>query len=222
MTISQVGATTVDSDNASPTSLTTSRTQSAGTDMVLLVILSTEPDVTHDSVTFDGVSMTKEVDSARVSQRRTSLWYLAGPNVTTANIVASLGGAGDVSLIAHSWDNVNQATPIAASAINDNDPPPDSNGDPTITVASAVGELAIDGFAHDDAVTNPVAAGGQTELADHEVIGDFRTASSRKDGAAPNVTFDWTMSANDWTAVAVSLNPASVAPGELRSHQMML
>jgi len=208
MSILQIGSTVTGFDNAMPTSLTVSYTQAAGSNRVLLVIVGTEPDATHDSVTFDGVALTKEADSFRVAQRRTTLWYLAGPNVTTANIVITLGAAADVGMIAHSWEEVNQSTVFNASAINNNDPPPDSDGNPTITVASAAGELAIDGFAHDDE-TNPVPAGGQTELADLNIPGDMQMASSRKDGAAPNVTFDWTMSPNDWTAVAGSLNPAA-------------
>lgn len=222
MAITQFGATTTDFDNAMPTSLTTSRTQVAGSDPVLVVSVATENDPTHDSVTFNGVNLTKQADSLRAGQRRTTLWTLVNPPVVTANIVVTLGSAGDIGMIATSWENVDQTTPVNATAVNDDIPPPDANGDPTITVASAAGEVAIDAFGHDDDATNPVAAGGQTELADVQIVGDFRSASSSKAGAAPNVTFDWTMSPNDWAAAALSLNPAVVVPGELRTHQMML
>ena len=208
MTILQFGATTTDFDNAMPSSLTTSRTQIAGTDPVLLVIVGTENDPTHDSVTFNAVGLTKIVESLRAGQRRTSIWRLINPPVVTANIVCTLGGAGDIGMIAHSWQGVHQTTPVNAFAANDDIDPPGS-GNPTTTVASASGEVAIDGWGHDNAGTNPVAGAGQTELADLIVVGDFRMASSSKAGAAPNVTLDWTMSANDWASVAISLNSAA-------------
>lgn len=222
MTILQIGSTVTGFDNAMPTSLTVSYTQAAGSNRVLLVIVGTEDDSTHDTVTFDGVSLTKEVDSVRAGQRRCSLWYLAGPNVTTANIVISLGSAGDVGMIAHSWQEVNQSTVFNASAVNNDSSPPAAAGDPTITVDSASGELAIDGFGHDDDNVDPVPAGGQTELGDLQIVGDFRMASSRKDGAAPDVTFNWTMDANDWVAVAGSLNPAAPPVAPDQAIQMVL
>jgi hypothetical protein len=221
MTILQFGATTTDFDNAMPSSLTTSRTQIVGVDSILIIIVSTEADPTHDSVTFNAVGLTKIIESVRNNQRRTSIWRLINPPVVTANIVCTLGAVGDIGMIAHSWQGVNQTTPVNASAANDDTDPPGS-GDPNTTVASASGEVAIDGFGHDDDATNPVAGAGQTELADVEVIGDFRMASSSKAGAAPNVTLDWTMSANDWTSVAISLNPAAPPAVPDQPIQMVL
>ncbi len=221
MTILQFGATTTDSDNAMPSSLTTSRTQIAGADPLLLVIVGTENDPTHDSVTFNGVGLTKIIESLRAGARRISIWRLINPPVVTANIVCTLGGAGDVGMIAHSWQGVNQTTPVNASAANDDVDPP-GTGNPNTTVASASGEVAIDGFDHDDNGANPVAGAGQTELADLEIVGDFRMASSSKAGAAPNVTLDWTMSADDWVSVAISLNPAAPPVAPDQSHQMVL
>ncbi len=222
MTILQFGATTTDFDNAMPSSLTTSRTQIVGVDSLLLVIVGTENDPTHDSVTFNAVGLTKIIESLRAGQRRTSIWRLINPPVVTANIVCTLGGPGDIGMIAHSWQGVHQTTPVNASAANDNAPPPDANGNPTTTVASASGEVAIDGWGHDNDGTNPVAGAGQTELADLQIVGDFRMASSSKAGAAPNVTLDWTMSANDWASVAISLNSSAPPAVPDQPIQMVL
>ena len=117
MAITQIGTTVTDFDNATPTSLTTSYTQAAGTDRALVVIVGTEGNVVHDSVTFDGVGLTLELNST-ASGRRVSIWYLANPTVTTANIVVSLASSADVGMIAHSWDEVDQSTPFSGSAAN--------------------------------------------------------------------------------------------------------
>ncbi len=217
MAIAQIGSTTTDSDGTSTTSSgTTSYIQAAGTDRILIAILTTEPMPTHDSVTFDGNSLTKAVDLAN-AERRVSIWYLVNPPVTTANIIATFSVNTDWGVIYHSWSDVDQDNPIAAFASN--------SGTGTavdVTVDSAADELAIDAFNHDDHDSDPVAGGGQTELADLIVADDYRTASSRKDGAAPNVNLSWTMANDDWISCAISMKRASVVPGELRTHQLML
>lgn len=218
MAIDQYGATTTDFDNAMPTSLTTSRTQIAGIDPILVVEVATEDDPTHDSVTFNGVSMTKQVDQLNGTTRRVTIWTLVNPDVVTANIVVTLGSAGDIGMIATSWENVNQSTPVNATAGNSG-----SSTTPSVVVNSASGERVIDVFGHDTPGSDPIVGAGQTELADVEVVDDFRMAASHQDGAAPNVTMDWSGMGNAvWASAGISLNPASVVPGELRTHQMML
>lgn len=217
MSITQIGSTVTDFDNATPTSLTTSYTQAAGTDRALVVIVGTEGDVVHSSVTFDGVALTLERNSLGTG-RRISLWSLAAPNVTTANIVVTLASAADVGMIAHSWQEVKQSAPWSGSAANSG-----SSAAPSVVVPSAVDELVIDGFNHDNDGNNPVVGSGQVELADLAVVGDFRMASSREDGAAPNVTMDWSgMGVSDWASVGGSLQPEVVAPGVGANHQMVL
>ena len=217
MAIVQIGSTITDFDNGTPTSLTTSYTQAAGTDRALVVFVGTEGNVVHSSVTFDGVGLTLELNSVG-SGRRTSVWYLAAPNVVTANIVVTLASAADVGMIGHSWSDVNQGTPFSGSAANSG-----NSATPSVVVPSAVGELVVDGFNHGNDGNNPVVGAGQTELADLEVVADFRMASSREDGAAPNVTMDWSgMGVDAWASVGASLQPAVVAPTVGANHQMVL
>lgn len=217
MPITQIGTTTTDFDNAMGTGITFSYTQAAGTDRLLLVGVATEDDPTHDSVTFDGQSLIKAVDEVRAGQRRSSLWYLIDPPVTTADIVITLGSAGDLAAIAHSWQGVHQTTPVSGSAGNNG-----ASTTVTVDVPSDAGELVIDNFGHDDNGTDPAVGAGQTELADVNVTGDFRAGSSRQDGASPNVTMSWTMTDNDWVTVGVSLQPSVPAPAGAQTHQMML
>lgn len=219
MSITQQGSTVTDSDNTSTTSTaTTSYTQSAGTDMLLIAIITTEDDVPHDSVEFDGNPLTKQVELGNPSgERRVSIWTLVDPPVVTADIVAELGSNADWGVIYHSWQNVSQSTPVNAVASNE-----DIGTLIEVTVNSAVGELCIDAWAHDDDDADPVAGAGQTELADLQVVGDYRAASSRKDGAAPDVTLSWTMDFDDWVSCAISLNPAAPPTPPDQPIQMVL
>ncbi len=212
----QVGSTVTDFDNATPTSLTTSFTQAAGSNLVLVVKVGTEGDVAHSSVTFDGVGMTKEVEFGALS-RRVSIWTLAAPNVTTANIVVTLGSAGDVGMIATSWSDVDQATPASNSASNSAD-----STNSTVTVPSVSGEVVLDAVNHDSSGMDPTVGAGQTEIADVEVIADFRFFSSEQAGAAPNVVMDWTSASGEWVSCGVSLKSSAPPAVPDQSHQMVL
>ena len=217
MAITQLGVVTTAFDDATPTSLTVSRVQPAGTDVVMVAIVTTEGPVVHNSVTFDGVGMTLERNSIG-SGLRTSLWYLVNPNVTTANVVVSLASAADVAVTVPSWEGVDQTTPFSASAANTG-----TSTSTSVVVASASGELVIDGFAHNDDGAVPSAGAGQTELSSFEVTADFYNGCSFENGASPNVTMDWTgFASSDWAAVAGSLQPSVVAPGVGANHQMIL
>jgi hypothetical protein len=212
----QVGSTVTDFDNATPTSLTTSFTQAAGVSLVLVVKVGTEAAVAHDSVTFNAVGFTKQVDFSAFS-RRVSIWTLVDPDVTTADIVVSLGAAGDVAMIADSWQDVDQTTPVSNSASNSG-----NNATPSVVVASISGEVVLDAVNHDDDGSNPTVGAGQTEIADVEVIADFRFFSSEQAGAAPNVTMDWTSSADMWVSCGVSLKSGAPPAVPDQSHQMVL
>ena len=201
----QIGSTVTDFDAGTPTSLTTSYTQAAGTNRVLVVQVATEGDEVVSGVTFDGVALTQEIFEAG-SGRRSSLWYLINPTVTTANIVVTLASSADVGMIASSWEDVHQTTPFRASA------GASGTGNPSVVVSSAVGDLVIDSFDQDDTSTGTPGS-GQTQLAQFEVTGDFQMGSSTEAGASPNVTMDWTgFGSDDFSQVAGSLQPPAGTP----------
>lgn len=200
MTIAQIGSTVTDFDAATPTSLTTSYTQAAGADRVLVVMGSMESNVAINGITFDGQSLTQEIFQAGTG-RRSAIWYLIDPPVTTADIVISLAAAADIGMIATSWSGVDQTTPFSASA------GASGTGNPSVVVASLAGELVIDTFCQDDTTTGTVGA-GQTELAQFEVTSDFQMGGSTEPGAA-SVTMSWTgFGAQPFSQVAASLKEA--------------
>lgn len=201
MAITQIGTTTTDFDAGAPTSLTKSYTQVTGTNTIIVVFVGGNGS-THDTVTFDGDSLGKLIERDN-SGEKISLWYRVAPTVTTANVIASFGGATDCSMIITSWDNVNQDTPFRDSAGNV------GSANPSVVCNSAAGDLVIDGFCHNTDNSDPAVGDGQTELADIEVTGDYRSASSSEPGDSPTVTMDWTgFSASIWSAVAGSLQGA--------------
>jgi len=212
----QVGSTTTDFDNAMTTVLTTSYTQATGSNLVLVVKVGTEGDVAHNSVTFDGVGLTKQIELGAVG-RRTSIWTLINPNVTTANIVVTLGSAADVGMIATSWQDVHQTTPVPGT-----DSASGTSTTPSVTVPSAAGELVIDAVNNGNDAADPTVGAGQTEIADVEVIGDFRFHASQQAGAAPNVVMDWTITSTEWVSCGISLQPPAAPPADGQTHDMIV
>lgn len=212
----QVGSTVTDFDNAMPASITTSYTQATGSDLVLVVMVGTEEDQTHDSVTFDGNALTKQVEQV-ATNRRTSIWTLINPPVTTGDIVCTPGAAADIAMIATSWQDVHQTTPVSNSASASG-----NSTTPSVVVPSAAGELVLDAVNSDSDGSDPTVGAGQSEIADVEVIADFRFFASQQAGAAPNVTMDWTTTSSPWASCGVSLQPATPPVAADQSHQMIV
>jgi len=212
----QVGSTVTDFDNAMPASITTSYTQATGSDLVLVVKIGTEDDVTHDSVTFDGNGLTKQVEQVGTN-RRTSIWTLVNPPVTTANIVFTPGANADIALIATSWQDVHQTTPVSNSASNSG-----NSTNPSVVVPSAAGELVLDAVNSDSDGSDPTVGAGQSEIADVDVTADFRFFASEQAGAAPNVTMDWTTVSAPWASCGISLQPATPPVAGAQTHDMLV
>lgn len=207
MTISQNGSTVTDFDNGNPASLTTSYTQAAGSDKILVVIFGSENALTHATVTFDGNALTKLVESAVFGTLLESMWYLIDPPEVTGDIVLTPGDNGDIGLVATSWDNVDQSNPFRAS-----NSATGTSDTPSVAVTSEVGDLVLDGVGH-NALGSGTPGAGQIELADFEITGDFQQFASKEDGASPSVTMSWTAAGSStWTIVAGSLQEAISQP----------
>lgn len=209
MAISQIGST-VTASNAGLASLTQSYTQGAGVNRALVAIVATEGAVTHDSVTFNGVALTKAVEQASASDQTISMWVLTGPAETTANIVVTLSGISDHTiLIAHSWSEVNQTTPFRSTAGNLGN----STAIQVVVPTSEIDDLVIDGFTSD--TNGSVTVGpGQTQIGFVTNPSELAMAgSSREDGASGAVTMSWTGPLDFWAAIGGSLqyDPCPIA-----------
>lgn len=201
--INQLGATTTDFDNGNPASLTTSFIQAAGINRILVVCFGSENSADHDTVTFDGNALTELVQAGPFGSLIQSIWYLINPPVLTGDIVLTPSDDGDLSLVATSWDNVDQVTPFRDSAGATG-----TSGLPLVNVNSELGDLVLDGGSL-NAIGNAVPGPGQTELADFEVTGDFEQVASKKDGTALSTEMRWSAGNNSWSLVAGSLQEAA-------------
>lgn len=221
MPITQVGSTVTDFVASDVSSITTSYTQAAGTNKILIACISTDSAEEHLSVTFNGVNLTKAVDSLRAGARRTTIWYLLDPPEITADMVATFdgtSGSNQVGVTYHSWENVDLGIPISNTAANFGD----SGTVVTVTVPSQESDLCIDSINNDDNTSDPTVGAGQTELSDIEITGDFRAGSSRKDGASPDVTMTWTFGvSDDWVTAAISLRENDPVPSTQRMYMVL-
>lgn len=195
MAITQVGST------VTSTAMTTSWTQSSGTDLILVVVVTNE-DGTILGVDFDGTALT-QLQYADGGDRDSSMWYLINPGVKTGDIVVTDGGPGDqltsLGVTITSWENVDQTTPWRDSNATTGTGSPITN-----TVTSAIGDLVIDGFIDNNVGTNTVGT-GQTEISNFTHGGDNQHGSSYEAGASPTVVMTWTGTITIWASVAGSL-----------------
>lgn len=200
MSITQIGSTTTYSNETAASSATKSYTQVSGTNTILVVGWGSEGAGVHNTVTFDGNSLTL-LESYTNNNEKVSMWYLVNPPVTTANVVATFSsGTGEVGLTITSWKNVDQTTPFSNS-VEDG-----STGNPSVTCNSDSGELVIDCFTHNDFNVTAVVGSGQTEISNITITSDFTNGMSIEDGASPNVTMSWSGLTNyDWAHVAGSM-----------------
>ena len=191
----------------SASSLTWSHTVGTGSNGILIIDVSirTNAGVTVSSVTYGGVALTY-IGSATSSKDHAEMWYLKVPVTGTANVVVTLTGSENVAAGATNFFGVDQTTSYGSLTTGN------GSGDPSLTVASATGELVIDAVSDRDVDSETVGA-GQTLLLTTKAgsaSNDAWVGSSTEAGAA-SVTMSWTTTgagAGEWAAVAVSLKPA--------------
>ncbi|HET7609824.1 MAG TPA: DUF4347 domain-containing protein, partial [Gammaproteobacteria bacterium] len=194
-------------------SLTWAHTVDGGSDGLLLVTVSVETDTgtTVGSVTYGGVALTR-LDAATSTRDHVEMWYLKLPAAGTANIVVTLSsGADRVAAGATDFFGVEQDSSAYSSG---SVVTASGTGDPSLTIASAAGELVVDGVADRDIDSEFVGA-SQTVLFTNKTgtsPGDAWVGSSYEAGAA-SVTMSWTTNGpgGQWAAIAVALKPAGNA-----------
>jgi hypothetical protein len=111
--ISVVGSSSTGYTTAYATSLIFSHTVAAGQSKVLLVEVAMFGNPTITNVTFNGVGLTKIVESITTTSWKTAMWYLLAPPEITANVEVTfsdfvIGATAGASTFA----NVNQTTPV--------------------------------------------------------------------------------------------------------------
>ncbi len=204
-------ATAVDAGAASTTisSFTVS-----GADPVLIVKVSSKGSgITHDGVTWNGTEdFTLEATDIN-GDARTSIWSLASPTATTADVVVTLSGSARHVSAVSLYEGVDQTTPVRPST------PASNNGTdaaPTVDITGMLGDMIVDSLSQVSAGPD-TATGDHTERHDTEAVGggtDTRGASQdiRSDGTT--TTMGWTMGDSDnWALCAMALQPPAAPAG---------
>ncbi|MEK7952019.1 SdrD B-like domain-containing protein [Luteolibacter soli] len=190
----------------------------SGTNRLLLVAVNYEDDstagMTINTVTFNGVALTRVSRVPSSQEAVAELWSLVNPPAVTANVVVNMtafSSADALHLAATTFTGVNQTTPLgtvvtAAAATTPM----------TITAGGATGDLVFVTGAVDDSRTATPTGTAATAIwnANAGGTGDgVRSVGSSRAGDGNSAAFAWTLSAADgWGAIAVPIKPA-VASG---------
>lgn len=213
-------AVTIDASSASSettaASLTFSHTMSSGTNGLLIVAASvqTSGGATLNTVTFNGVSMTKYNEITIASTYfKLSLWYLIAPASGAHNVVATASTTVEIWAAAQSFTGVDQTTPLGTIVTNTLD-----SGQTTtsVNVSSATGDIVADTFYSSSVAGTPTVGSGQTAQGASGGAASRYIAMSTKAGASGTVTMAWTRTdSGDVNQQGVSVKAAVTSiPGQ--------
>ncbi|RYD68665.1 MAG: DUF11 domain-containing protein, partial [Verrucomicrobiaceae bacterium] len=187
----------------------------SGTNRLLLVAVNQEDDgtagMTINSVTFNGVALTRVSRIASSQEAIADLWSLVNPPAGTANVVVNMSNfsnADALHVAATTFTGVSQTTPLgtAVTAAAATTPM-------TITAGGATGDLVFVTGAVDDSRTATPTGTAATALwnANAGGTGDgVRSVGSTRAGNGSTAAFAWTLSAADgWAALAVPIKSAT-------------
>jgi hypothetical protein len=208
--ITASSATTGVLNNASSTtfSYTTPNTSNR---LLMVGVSAQQPGASINSITYNGVALTRLGRFVNSSQSRIEIWYLKSPTIGTYNLVVNNSQPDNGIIGAMTFSGVNLTTTFGTLATAQ------SNGTTaSVTAASAAGELVYSVVAFNNGSTNLNPGSGQTEYWDATINSSTTGAGSTKAGAA-SVAMSWSSTSAPWTIGAVSIKPAAAqeCPGNL-------
>jgi MSHA pilin protein MshD len=186
--------------------------------VVVFVGYENDGDETVTSVAIDpggaNVSMTQLASSNNTQSggddARIYLYGLANPPQGTFTIRVTFNnpletGAGS-NIVVYPLSSVDTAAPFRTPGTDEND------GDGQVTVPSAVGDLVLAGVSGETIDVSTVAS---PAVEDRDIGAGAcsgtdcsnNLATAHRDGAAPNVTFNWSHDDDHWAAAGVSVKP---------------
>lgn len=160
---------------------------------------------TISSITYGGTAMTP-IGSKNVADQEIAQYQLVNPptGAQTVSVTFSSNVSRPIYGGSVSFTNVNQTTPIGTFASASG-----NSSSPSVTVASAVGEIVIDTLDFDTSAATLTVGAGQTQRWKNVFSAMPWGAGSTEAGAA-SVTMSWTANvADNWAIGAVSVKPAA-------------
>jgi len=154
-----------------------------------------------DSMTYDGVSMTKAKDQTGGDASNSEVWYLVNPNTGTNQISMTMNGNPDFGASgAVSFFGVDQDNPLDATGSAQ------ASGNPSTSITTvANGAMVVDAVYSRNATLSVGA--NQTQMYNISDPSERSAASYRRFGAPGAQTMTWTGSAV-YTQSAASFKPA--------------
>jgi hypothetical protein len=187
-------------------SITFSHTCS-GADRILLVGIFHNGPADHvQSVTYNGVPLTRLANTNVSNAFEHELWYLVAP-ATGANAIVVTHNAIPADLIACavSYTGVHQSTPFGTAVTGSG-----TSSAPGVSVSSANGEVVVDTLgAYKGDATDPVVDASQTLRGHMEGFPDvtYHSFHSSEAGAS-SVTMSWATTCDFWALIGVPLKPS--------------
>jgi hypothetical protein len=186
----------------------------SGSDRILIASVGWGTDSTGktvSSVVFNGsenFTRIGGIDSSTGTDIAVDLWYLLNPTATTANVVATISAAPSAGTVLGVMA-FSGAGGVSGLQTTEGIVSPD--GQPSVTVTSAVGDMVIDALVCEDSGLIPGA--DQTERYEHVEVGATTLAGSTEAGAS-SVTMSYSDvgTFNKYVYAAVNITAAVAAP----------
>lgn len=219
------GSGTVTLDTSSSTTTTNSGTSlswqhtTAGANRALIVGCSNTSQGYPTGVTYAGVAMTLVTQAQEGNTgKRVSVWKLSNPTLGTNTVTIAFPSAVAGTFGAASFNSCQQTT---TSLVRTSGTSTGSTLNPTLTIASNVGDLVFGVVAATANVTSTLGAQQSTLWFDAGASSTIQARASYESGSATVITSFSMSTTADWAISTLSLIP-SAASAEAQSGQMVL
>lgn len=193
-----IGTNTKSTAGSTVNTFTVSHTVTAGSNRMLVVMVEFGSFTTVTSVTYGGVSLTKQGGITSTSTNG-DIWYLLSPTPGTANVVVNYAGFTNTVVDAINMTGVNQSTPFRTASSTSG-----FVSSASLTPTSSIGDIVLDLVVTQQATAT--ITGGQTLIFNGNDTTTRYVSGSYKAGAASTTTVSYSFSVSDnigYYAVAV-------------------
>ena len=183
----------------------------AASSELLLVGVSFNPGSTVSGISYGAKSLSLVTRSSDNNLVGAEIWGLTNPPVGTTNVVISFASAAtSITAGALVLSGVNQTTPYSATSTN-----LATSSTPTVTIASAVGEMVFNSISVRGATAASPSGSGQVKYWSlPSQSGTINLGAVSLMPGASSVTNSWTTtSGTSWSSCAVSIKPAAGGGG---------
>lgn len=214
----EIGTPTLGSDTGGGTSISVSRTTTAGSKglTVQLSYYNGSGSVAPPTLSWNGTPMTTVASGANAiggNDKRCAVYFLANPAAGSYNLTGTFSGTSFWRLAIREWADVDN--------YHDGSNANGDSGTPSVNVANVVsGEVILDAVTA--AATIAVGAGQSTANSyNGQVTGSIHGAASIDTSGTGTVSMNWTSGSATWCIAAMALSLASGGGGSAQNYYYM-